>query len=592
MECAYSTRYYVIDKVNGDINAIHDESLELTEFKGRFSPFDLDDLEARICRLSKGAGDEEDAAEQQITPQLCLRDPRTLNMEEYEGMGFDENNYSPIQPINRESPKLVAPRPTSTPKLDDELILNRSDPTDNRGQVKRVNSFEITQERAASLLKHSKGGPVKSSGTKTQHRASTSNQAEQHRQQLNCTACGRQDHLRKDCREDVFCKNCRTRSHATEMCRALSQHTSGNILCIYCGSTGHISSKCSNKPNDNREEPRSTPRDLRETGPRMDYYRMGHQHPVSCQQTRFNEGLNRQYSPGYINPYQSALGSIPGQGLSATLIELVNIQSRSLEMMAGSQRTQQEAFQELTRVSKDKSNDSMFTSIKTFDGTNRQKFEDWIDEVDQACRASNRGFRTELFKKSAGAVRQVILSCDNFSDDELVTKLRSCFSHAPTMNEAREELRNMWQMEHESISVYMYRWGHALYRSLGIRPYEERHPHVIKDFISSLKKNIRNKIANRWAEMRHPPNTVERAFELANDVEKQLQVTDSFKLDFPTYPSRELNEMSTEESSGDEHEINEITRNKRWVSNPGSYNHKNSNANNNSRNSNFRLQQQ
>ena len=146
LERAYGTRYYVIDKVNSDINAIHDESLELTEFKGHFRPFDLDDLEARICRLSKRAGDEEDDAEQQITPQLHLRDPRTLNMEEYEGMGFDENNYSPIQLINRESPKLVAPRPTSTPKLDDELILNRSDPTDNRGKVKRVNSFEIAQD--------------------------------------------------------------------------------------------------------------------------------------------------------------------------------------------------------------------------------------------------------------------------------------------------------------------------------------------------------------------------------------------------------------------------------------------------------------
>ena len=34
LECTYGTRYYVIDKVNGDINAIHDQSLELTEFKG------------------------------------------------------------------------------------------------------------------------------------------------------------------------------------------------------------------------------------------------------------------------------------------------------------------------------------------------------------------------------------------------------------------------------------------------------------------------------------------------------------------------------------------------------------------------------
>ena len=62
----------------------------------------------------------------------------------------------------------------------------------------------------------------------------------------------------------------------------------------------------------------------------------------------------------------------------------------------------------------------MFTAIKIFDGSNRQIFEDWINKVDQACRA--RGFRTELFKKSAGAVRQVILSCSNLSDDELVTK--------------------------------------------------------------------------------------------------------------------------------------------------------------------------
>ena len=282
-----------------------------------------------------------------------------------------------------------------------------------------------------------------------------------------CTACGGYDHLRKDCHEDVFCNRCRTRSHATEMCHVPAQPATGNIICIYCGSVNHTSGRCHNKPNNNREELRSTLRDLRDQKPKKTYSRMS-QPQVSHHQTRFNEGLNKQYSPNYANPYQSPLGSIPGQDLSTTLMELANIQSRSLEMMAASQRSQQEAFQELTRASRDKANDSMFTSIKIFDGTNRQAFEDWIDEVNQACRASNRDFRTKLFKKSAGAVRQVILSCDKFTDDELVAKLRSCFSHAPTMNEAREELRNMRQMEHESISVYMYRWGRALYRSSGI----------------------------------------------------------------------------------------------------------------------------
>ena len=49
----------------------------------------------------------------------------------------------------------------------------------------------------------------------------------------------------------------------------------------------------------------------------------------------------------------------------------------------------------------------------------------------------------------------MVLSCDELTDDELVAKLRSCFHYAPTMIEAREELQNMKQLEHESVSVYM-----------------------------------------------------------------------------------------------------------------------------------------
>ena len=137
-------------------------------------------------------------------------------------------------------------------------------------------------------------------------------------------------------------------------------------------------------------------------------------------------------------------------------------------MMAASQRSQQEAFHKLTRASKDKVNDAMFTSIKVFDGRIRQAFEDWIDKINQACRVSDQDFRTEIFKKSTGAMQQVVLSCNELTVNELITKLRSCFSHASTMNEAREELQNMKQLEHESVTVYMYRWGRALYWSSGI----------------------------------------------------------------------------------------------------------------------------
>ena len=56
-------------------------------------------------------------------------------------------------------------------------------------------------------------------------------------------------------------------------------------------------------------------------------------------------------------------------------------------------------------------------------------------------------------------------------------------------------------------------------------------------------------------------------------------------------PSRELNEMSMEETSGDEQEVNEMTKGKRWGNNAGNYTQKCSNLNNN-HNSSYKQQQQ
>ena len=236
--------------------------------------------------------------------------------------------------------------------------------------------------------------------------------------------------------------------------------------------------------------------------------------------------------------------------------------------MAASQRSQQEAFHKLTGASKDKVNDAMFTSIKTYDGKNRQAFEDWIDKINQACRVSGCNFRTEIIKKSTGVVCQVVMACDNYSDNQLLAKLRNSFSDAPTMNQAWEKLRNLRQGEYESIAVYAYKWGWALVRSSGICPEDKRHPHVIKDFISTLRRNIRNKIANKWAEMRNQPHTIQEAFVLADEIEIQIQVADSFKLELMNdFTQVEVNEISTDETSGEEYEVNEVYCGNKWGNN-------------------------
>ena len=68
-------------------------------------------------------------------------------------------------------------------------------------------------------------------------------------------------------------------------------------------------------------------------------------------------------------------------------------------------------------------------------------------------------------------------------------------------------------------------------RSSGIRAAEETHQHVIQDFIKSLKPKIKNKFANKFAEGSFQPRTLDHEFSLALDLEKKIQIANSFRDD-------------------------------------------------------------
>ena len=89
-------------------------------------------------------------------------------------------------------------------------------------------------------------------------------------------------------------------------------------------------------------------------------------------------------------------------------------------------------------------------------------------------------------------------------------------------------------------------------RTSGICPEDERHPPVIKDFISSLQCNIRNKIANKWADLKNPPHTVQEAFDLAIKTKTQIQATGSFKMELTNnFAFANINEISADETSSE-----------------------------------------
>ena len=59
----------MINQVNGDINAIHEDKIELTEFTDCFSPFNWDGLEMKVCRLVDHQEDENDFPQGASAPQ-------------------------------------------------------------------------------------------------------------------------------------------------------------------------------------------------------------------------------------------------------------------------------------------------------------------------------------------------------------------------------------------------------------------------------------------------------------------------------------------------------------------------------------------
>ena len=283
-------------------------------------------------------------------------------------------------------------------------------------------------------------------------------------------------------------------------------------------------------------------------------------------QTRFNKKQNQLYSPYHFAP--SPALSAGSDLLSHSIMQLAETQSHSLEIFAAQQKSQIDVYQELTRSNKEKEHDALFTSIPVFDG-DRTQCEQWLDDMDQATRISGRDLRTELIKKSTGVVRNVIMMAHpDASDDDLINMIREDFSDAPTMNEAQEELLHMHQKPEEQMRVYVYRYSRMHQRSSGIRAAEETHQHIIQDFIKSLKPKIKNKFANKFAEGRFQPRTLDYAFSLALDLEKKIQIADSFRDDimdsrtpatvnevqsFPLDESRSVNEISNYKNNSNNH---------------------------------------
>ena len=115
-------KYYIVDQVNGNINAVHDDSLESIEFMGCFCQFNLEELELKLCKIMDYHENVDDSRLDddrwkvtQSTPSLQQPlqpnqqgssnnsdlNSRLRNMDNLTDMGFSSPGYSPISTVRK-----------------------------------------------------------------------------------------------------------------------------------------------------------------------------------------------------------------------------------------------------------------------------------------------------------------------------------------------------------------------------------------------------------------------------------------------------------------------------------------------------------
>ena len=276
--------------------------------------------------------------------------------------------------------------------------------------------------------------------------------------------------------------------------------------------------------------------------------------PRRQQHTHFNEGFNRRYSPP-IFPSPGFNNTMASDAVGRSIIQLPENQSHSLDFILVGQQSQMDAYKEMTHSNQAREDDALFAGIEVYDGEDPSHFEGWLDAVKQACNMTDRNLRKELMKKSTGAIRETLSMMNtSWTDDNVISKLRQDFSSMCTMNRTREELKDLKQLPGQPISSYMYKYGRIHFLATGNQACNERYPTAIMEFIESINPKIMRALAKKHADPRTRPQTLQQAFNMAEEASRRILETESFKRSSTVGFSGSVNNIYKSES-----EVNEVS---------------------------------
>ena len=171
-----------------------------------------------------------------------------------------------------------------------------------------------------------------------------------------------------------------------------------------------------------------------------------------------------------------------------------------IQLTARAQKQNAEVLERLNQSTRQRDHDHMFMAIEPYDGTDPKKFEPWIEQIEIACRISNRDPRVVVLAKSIGAVTEVVRSMrQGLSWVEFKNELKRCFSENKTRVHAAALFDNLRKQEdNENLRSYIHKYSKLHREATGISCEEEFDTQKKLHFLSRLRNsNISVKISQR-----------------------------------------------------------------------------------------------
>ena len=114
----------------------------------------------------------------------------------------------------------------------------------------------------------------------------------------------------------------------------------------------------------------------------------------------------------------------------------------------------------------------------------------------------------------------------------------------------------------------MYKYGRIHFLTTGNQAHNERYPTAIMEFIESLNPKLMRALAKKHADLRTRPQTLQQAFNMAEEASERILETESFERSSTVRFAGSVNNIYQHES-----EVNEVSRGRYNINNyKGGYN--------------------